>query len=34
MRNEIVDQIIDKVESCKDESMLDLLLKLLIECGY
>lgn len=34
MNQEIIEQLIEKIKSCKDEDMLDFVLKLLIECGY
>ena len=34
MNHEIVDLLIEKVKSCEDEDLLDLILKLFLECGY
>lgn len=34
MQQETIHIIIDKVQSCTDEALLDLILKLLMESGY
>lgn len=35
MTNEnIINQIVELLQACKDESLLDLVLKLLLESGY
>lgn len=34
MQQETIQIIIDKVQSCTDEALLDLILKLLMESGY
>lgn len=34
MKQELIDQITEKLKTCKDVDLLDLVLKLLIECGY
>lgn len=34
MRHELITQIIERLQVCKDEILLDLLLKLLIESGH
>ena len=34
MKHELITQIIERLQACKDESLLDLVLKLLIESGY
>jgi hypothetical protein len=31
---DIINQILEKLQNCADESLLDLILKLLIESGY
>lgn len=32
--DQIIQQIIERLQACADESLLDLVLKLLIESGY
>lgn len=34
MRQYTIQQIIERLQGCNDESLLDLMLKLLIESGY
>ncbi len=34
MNQETVNQLIEKIRSCKDEDLLDLILKLFLESGY
>ena len=34
MNQEIISQLIKKIKSCKDEDLLDLVLKLFLESGY
>ena len=34
MQQETIDQITEKIKICKDESLLDFILKLLLESGY
>ncbi len=34
MRQDLVNQIVEKIQVCPDESLLDLILKLLLESGY
>lgn len=34
MTNELLNQIIERLHACKDELLLDLIDKLLIESGY
>jgi hypothetical protein len=34
MQQELIRQIIERLQECADESLLDLILKLLIESGY
>jgi hypothetical protein len=34
MQQELIRQIIERLQECTDESLLDLILKLLIESGY
>jgi hypothetical protein len=33
-QNQIIQQIIERLQNCTDEMLLDLVLKLLIESGY
>ena len=33
MRNELLNQIIERLQTCADEVLLDLILKLLVESG-
>ena len=33
-QEQLVNQIIDRLQACADENLLDLILKLLIESGY
>lgn len=33
MRQDLISQIIEKIQSCTDESLLDLILKLFFESG-
>lgn len=33
-QEQIIKQIIERLQACADESLLDLILKLLIESGY
>lgn len=34
MHQDLINQIIEKIQTCNDESLLDLILKLLIESSY
>ena len=34
MKEYLVDSIVERLHRCPDEDLLDLILKLLIECGY
>lgn len=34
MHQDLLNQIIEKVQNCKDENLLDLVLKLFLESGY
>ena len=34
MHQYLINQIIEKIQTCDDESLLDLVLKLLLESGY
>lgn len=34
MKTELLQQIIERLQNCADEALLDLILKLLIESGY
>lgn len=34
MQHELINQIVERLQNCADESLLDLILKLLIESGY
>ena len=34
MRHYLANQIIEKIQTCDDEDLLDLILKLLLESGY
>lgn len=34
MKEYLVECIIDRLNECPDEELLDLILKILIECGY
>lgn len=34
MHHDLVEQLMDKIQSCKDEDLLDLVLKLFLESGY
>lgn len=34
MKEYLVDLIIERLSKCPDEDLLDLILRLLIECGY
>lgn len=34
MHQDLVNQIAEKIQSCPDEGLLDLILKLLLESGY
>jgi hypothetical protein len=33
-QEQIITQIIERIKECADETLLDLILKLLIECGH
>ena len=34
MHQDLIKQIVEKVQGCPDESLLDLILKLFLESGY
>lgn len=34
MHQDLVNQIIEKIQTCEDEILLDLILKLFLESGY
>lgn len=34
MHQDLINQISEKIQTCNDESLLDLILKLLLESGY
>lgn len=34
MCHDLINQIIEKIQTCNDESLLDLIQKLLLESGY
>ena len=34
MHQDLINPIIEKIQNCNDESLLDLILKLLFESGY
>lgn len=34
MKNELLNQIIERIQNCADEALLDLIYKLLLESGY
>lgn len=34
MQHELIKQIVERLQNCADESLLDLILKLLFESGY
>lgn len=34
MHQELINQLTEKIQNCNDESLLDLILKLLLESGY
>lgn len=34
MRQNTINQIVEHLNNCSDENLLDLILKLLIECSY
>jgi hypothetical protein len=34
MQHELIHQIIERLQNCADESLLDLIYKLLLESGY
>jgi hypothetical protein len=34
MRKDLIQQILEKIQTCEDETLLDLILKLLLESGY
>ena len=34
MHQELISQLIEKIQNCKDEHLLDLVLKLFLESGY
>lgn len=34
MQHELIQQIIERLKTCADESLLDLIYKLLLESGY
>lgn len=34
MKQELINQIVERIQACSDELLLDLILKLLLESGY
>ena len=34
MHQDLINQLIEKIRTCEDESLLDLILKLFLESGY
>lgn len=34
MQQELINQILEKLQNCADENLLDFILKLLLESGY
>lgn len=34
MRQDLINQLIEKIQTCEDENLLDLILKLLLESSY